>query len=329
MSELLDFRALKDKDNLVDQIILVKQKNLSIGKNGKPFLHLLLGNKTGHMDARMWDQVEETAKLFEVGDLVKIKGAVQVYNNRKQLVIHKLVLADDPSLNVKDFLMESKTIDVSSLFIQLTQFVEQIKNSYIKQLCMDCLQDETIKEKLLQSPAAKTMHHAHRGGLLAHIVSICHLMQFMASHYQYLNKDFLFFGALFHDLGKIDELEISDQNIISYSEKGQLLGHMQIVCELIDKKSNRIFGFPEDLKMLLKHIVLSHHGKIEYGSAKLPMFAEAFLVAQIDDLDAKMDQIHTFVESEKMTGDAWSRYHEKFERYFYIADLKTKWSDHD
>lgn len=321
----ISLKLLADKDLVSERVFLVKDKNYGVGKNGRSFLSLLAGDKTGQIDCRIWDNVEVVNGIFEIGDLVKIKGAVQVYNQRKQLVVHKIENVSSLGLNKEDYAMEMAVVDSQALFAELHQYIQKIESTYIRQLCMDCLNDDEIKKLLLVSSAAKTIHHSERGGLLSHIVSICKLMDFMGNHYKDLNKDLLIFGALFHDLGKIWELEINQNNQVSYTNKGQLLGHIYLSGELIEKKTQKILGFPDELKMILKHIVLSHHGKIEYGSPKLPMFPEALMVAMIDELDSKMDQVATFVKNERMSGENWSRYHDNLERFFYISDLKGKW----
>ncbi len=323
---IISVKNLMDKDPIIDRIFLVKDKNIGTGKNGKMFLTTLLADKTGQLDARLWDNVDTVSALFEIGDLVKVKGVVQIYNQKKQFVIHRLENAAELNLNKDDYFVESEKIDTAVLFIKLLGFVEKIQAPPIKQLCLDCLNDEEIKAKLLIAPAAKTVHHALRGGLLKHILSICQIMEFMGSHYHFLNKDLLIFGALFHDLGKIWELDITSHDQIYYTEKGQLLGHMNLACELIDKKTAKILGFPEDLKTILKHIILSHHGKIEYGSPKLPMFPEALVIAMVDEFDSKVDQVFNFVTGERQSGEKWSRYSEFLERYFYLEELKGKWT---
>ncbi len=324
-TEIVSLKQLGDKDLVTERFFLVKDKTYGVGKNGRSFLSLLAGDRTGQIDCRVWDNVEELNSLFEIGDFVKIKGAVQIYNQRKQLVVHKLENVNALGLERSDYLVEQKNLDTNGLFSELHQYIQKIQSSYIKQLCLDCTSDSEIKNLILNSPAAKSIHHAERGGLLNHIVSICKLMDFIGNHYADLNKDLLYFGAIFHDLGKIWELEINKNNQITYTEKGQLLGHMYLSCELVEKRSQKILGFPEDLRMILKHIILGHHGKIEYGSPKLPMFPEAFIVAQIDELDSKIDQVMNFVKIERQSGENWSRYHENLERYFYIQDLKGKW----
>lgn len=322
---LLAIKNLQDKEPISERIFLVKDKSVGVGKTGKTFITLLLGDKTGQIEGRVWDNVEELALMFEIGDLIKVKGLVQIYNQRKQIIVHRLDKISDPLIDKNDYKMAEKSVDAHALFAEVISIVQTLEILPLKQLMLECLQDEEIKIKLLKSPAAKTIHHAHKGGLLEHVVSICKIMNFISQHYAHLNRDLLIFGAIFHDLGKIWELDFSAQQQIYYTDAGQLLGHMLLSCELIEKKTQRILGFPSDLKMILKHIVLSHHGQLEYGSPKKPMCAEAMVVAMIDDFDSKMDTMLNFILSERQTGESWSRYHEGFERYFYLDDLQAKW----
>lgn len=324
ISALTPVRQLHDKESISDRPFLVKDKVKGIGKNGKAFLSLLIGDKTGHIDGRIWDRVEELDEAFEIGDIVVVKGQVQVYLGRKQVIVHKIEKKDQDLYQKEQFIIEDVKVDAHALYSQLILIVNAVQSPAIKQLLTDCLGDDEIKSLLLKAPAAKSIHHAKRGGLLEHIVSICSLMKFMATHYTYLNEDLLIFGAIFHDLGKVWELDIKNDQI-QYSHKGRLLGHMQLACELIDRKTQRILGFPEDLREILKHIVLSHHGKIEYGSPVRPYFMEAFVVASIDELDSKMDTMFGFIRGERETGESWSRYSEQFDRYFYLENLKGKW----
>jgi 3'-5' exoribonuclease len=322
--DLVSIKSLQDRDVIQDRVFLVKDKVKGMGKNGRAFLSLLIGDKTGHIDARVWDRVEEITEIFEIGDLILVKGQVQVYLNRKQIIIHKVEKPEDGLHKKEDFVIEDRQVDAHALYSELVNLVNKLESPPIKQLILDSIQDEEIKVLMLKAPAAKTIHHAHRGGLLEHVVSICKLMKAISLHYTHVNYDLLIFGAIFHDLGKVWELDIQNDQI-QYSHKGRLLGHMQLACELIDRKAQRILGFPEDLKEIMKHIVLSHHGKLEYGSPVRPYFMEAFLVAMIDDLDSKVNTIQTFVESERQTGESWSRFNESFERYFYLENLKGRW----
>lgn len=313
-------KNLSDKD-VVDAIYLVKEKVLGVGKNGRSFLTLILGDSSGSMDAKLWDRVDELSSLFEVGELIHVKGQIQLYQERKQMIIHKLDQVDMSTMSIEDFLPKTSR-KPEDMFTELLQIVRTIKNDHIRQLILDSIEDPQIKPLLLRAPAAKSVHHAWIGGLLEHILSICKLMEFMATHYSYLNRDLLLFGAVFHDIGKVWELSFDSG--INYTDRGRLIGHLHMSCELIDKKSSRILGFNIELVDILKHIVLSHHGQLEYGSPKRPKFMEALVVAMIDELDSKIASVHSFIENERITSKKWSRLNTLHERYFLIEDMNEK-----
>lgn len=313
-------RSLKDREN-VDSLFLVKEKNVAVGKNGRPFMGLQLGDATGTIDARIWDRVDELSRGFEVGDVLKIKGLVQLFQNRKQLIIHRLERVDSTSIDFSEFIPQASR-NAEDMFVELLQIVRTMKNDYLRQLVLDTLEDPEIRPLVLKAPAAKSIHHAWLGGLLEHILSICKIMDFMGTHYPFLNRDLLLFGGIFHDIGKIWEL--SYENGVSYTDRGRLLGHMQLACELIDKKTSRILGFNEELRDICKHIILSHHGKLEYGSPKRPKFPEAMIVAMVDEFDSKVSTVMTLIDSERGSGEKWSRYSEMFDRYFLLEDMNEK-----
>ncbi len=296
-------------------IFLARDKSVLTGKNSKPYMILTLVDKTGEVEARVWDNVEAISNSFQNGDMVKIKGQMQFFQNRKQVVIHKLEKAQSSEYEINDFLNQSAE-SPEVMYQQLLQVVDNVQDRHLKTLILDTLNDPEIREKLLKAPAAKTIHHAYVGGLLEHILSISKLCVFIAAHYPHVKGDYLIFGAIFHDLGKIWELEVNQG--ISYTDRGQLLGHMIMAVELVEKKASRIMGFPDELKDLCKHIILSHHGKLEHGSPKLPMFLEAFIVAAIDDFDSKMNTISQFMKNESQSTEKWSRFNQMFERYFYL-----------
>ena len=310
---------LQDRQNF-QSYFLAKEKNLSTGRNGKAFVSVYLSDRSGAIDARIWDNAEAVAHTFESGDVVWIKGVVQIFQGRKQVVVHKLDKVDSHLVEMQDLLSTAQH-SPEEMYQQLKQIAEGMQDKNIRQLTLDVISDPEVREKLLPAPAAKTIHHAYVGGLLEHVLSICGLMKALHGHYALqkveLKLDLLLFGAIFHDIGKIWELQVHDS--ISYSDKGKLLGHMMMAVELVERKTARISGFPDDLKDLLKHIILSHHGKLEYGSPKTPMFLEAFIVAAIDDLDSKINSIDQFVKSERMTSqERWSRFNPLYERYFLL-----------
>jgi 3'-5' exoribonuclease len=311
-------RDLQDRQ-VFNTIFLVRDKALLNGKNGKSYLSMFLVDNSGSVDARVWDNVEASSDLFQSGDIIRVKGQVQLFQNRKQVVVHRLEKALSSEYQMADFVSASRRAP-EEMMAELLQIAGEITDSNIRQLVLDVLNDPELRPRLLIAPAAKTIHHAYVGGLLEHVISICGYMKFLTVHYQAQNVplrlDLLIFGAIFHDIGKIWELEV--ESGISYTDKGKLLGHMIMAVELVEKKASRIFGFPEGLKDLLKHIILSHHGRLEYGSPKTPMFLEAFIVAAIDDLDSKINTISRFIEQEKSSGETWSKFNPMFERYFLL-----------
>jgi 3'-5' exoribonuclease len=314
-------KNLADKQNF-ETHFLIKDKTVGVGKNGKSYMSVLLSDKSGQIDARIWENVNDLNDAIQIGDLVKLKGSVQLFQGRKQVVVHKIEPVMEHNLSMDDFVPVSK-VDALHLYSELLKIISTIRNSHIQQLLRDSIEDAEIKNLILRAPAARSIHHAWQGGLVEHIISICGIMDFMAKHYPFLNRDFLIFGAIFHDIGKVWEITI-DQGI-QYTDRGRLLGHMQMACELIDRKSSRILGFDNDLRDLLKHIILSHHGKLEYGSPKRPKFLEAMMVAMIDELDSKVDTVRGFVQNERESGEKWSRYNTMFDRYFLLEDLNEKY----
>ena len=224
-------------------------------------------------------------------------------------------------MNFEDFIPKTSR-NSEDMLVELLQLVRTMKNDHLRQLVLDTLEDPEIRPLVLKAPAAKSIHHAWLGGLLEHILSICKIMDFMGSHYPFLNRDLLLFGAIFHDIGKLWEL--SFDNGIGYTDRGRLVGHMQIACELVDKKSSRILGFTQELRDICKHIILSHHGKLEYGSPKRPKFLEAMVIAMVDDFDSKVSTLKTLIENERGSGEKWSRYSDLFDRYFLLEDLNEK-----
>lgn len=311
-------RDLQDKQT-VDTYFLVRDKSVQVGKNGKPFMSLQVADNTGSIDGRIWDRVDELSAEFSIGDVVKIKGAIQIFQNRKQLIIHKLERMETSDFDMNIFLEKSRN-NTSEMFAELYNIIKSMKNDHLRQLILSVVDDPEIKPKILVAPAAKTIHHAWIGGLLEHILSICKIMNFFATHYPFLNRDLLLFGAIFHDIGKLWEL--SYENGISYTDRGRLIGHMGIACELVDKKSAQILGFSDELRDICKHIIYAHHGRLEYGSPKRPKFMEAMIVAMVDDFDSKVATLDTFIRDERHNSqDKWSKYNTHFDRYFLLEDF--------
>jgi len=310
-------REIKEKDH-VQTVFLVTEKNSGTDRNGKSFLSLTLADSTGHLNGRMFDKVDAVSGAFEVGDVVWVKGFVQLFQNRKQLILHEIRRAVEGEYSMPELVADLGG-DPGKHLSELVGLVDEFTNPFLKRLVLETLNDPQVKELLLRAPAAKTIHHAYRGGLIEHVHSIAKVMIALSANYPFLNRDLLIFGALFHDLGKIFELDLSEG--IHYTQSGRLVGHMVLACEIIQERAAAIPEFPVDLLDVLKHIVLSHHGKLEYGSPKLPMLPEAIVVAMVDDMDSKMNTLFHFLKTESESvppTEKWSHYHPGFERYFYL-----------
>jgi 3'-5' exoribonuclease len=310
-------RDIKEKDH-VQSVFLVNEKNAGKDRNGKSFLSLSLSDSTGHLNARMFEKVDDVAGAFETGDVIWIKGFVQLFQNRRQLIINELRKASEAEYDMTELIADLGG-DPKVHLQALLEISEGLSNPFVRDLLLNTLNDGELQNLLLKAPAAKTIHHAYRGGLLEHVHSIVRVMQSLAQHYPFLDPNLLIFGAIFHDLGKVFELDLSEG--IHYTQSGRLVGHMVLACEIIERKAREVADFPVDLLDVLKHIVLSHHGKLEYGSPKLPMLPEAMVVAMIDDLDSKMNTLFHFLKGEVenvAASEKWSHYHPGFERYFFL-----------
>jgi 3'-5' exoribonuclease len=313
-------KDLKDRDQ-VESYFLVRTKSTPLSKNGKPYLALMLGDRTGAIEGRMWDNIEGVVNNFQIDDFVRVRGTVNLYQKRKQLVIGEISKISKKEINSSDFLPTSK-YDIDVMFKNLLAIARGMKNKHLRALVLNTLEDPEIQPLYLKCPAARTIHHSWVGGLLEHTLSICKLMFFLSTHYEGVDLDLLLVGAVFHDIGKIWELSY-DTNV-SYTDVGRLVGHLVLGSELIEKKASQIKGFPDELKTICKHLVLSHHGKYEYGSPKRPKILEAFIVSYIDDLDSKVAALQGFLQGEKSkaesSGGIWTGHNQVFDRYFYIPN---------
>ena len=298
-----------EANQLVTTTFLVKVKEVRSKKSGEPYLSLILGDKSGNLDAKMWENVEAVESTFSKDDFVKIKGLVQVYRNKKQLTIHRLRRCEETEVEFGDYFPKtSKNID--SMFSELYDLAKSVENSYLNQLLVNLLNDSEFAVKFKEAPAAKSLHHAWLGGLLEHTLSLCKLCKITAQHYPEVNLDLLMTGAIIHDIGKIEELEYNRN--FNYSTKGQLLGHMIIELDLVNQKISEIEEFPLQLKTLVQHLIVSHHGEYEFGSPKLPMFPEALLLHCLDNLDSKLASMLALIGNDDVIDENWTHYNPKF-----------------
>jgi len=278
-----------DEGKLFDGYFLVLLKQQRTTKTNKPYLNLILGDKTGQLEARIWTPEDpRIAREFERGDIVKARGSASRFDDRLQMKVDQLRLAQPGEVDKTDML-PSTTYDVGQLWAQLLSFVTSLRNPDLKLLLTTILDNSTIAASYREAPAAKQLHHAWLGGLLEHVVSLCTLADRVAPHYPLLDRDLLLTGVILHDIGKIREL--SWEVGFEYTVEGMLLGHIQIGAALAERTMDSLPAFPPKLKTLVLHMILSHHGKLEFGSPKLPMIPEALVLNFLDDLDAKMQAV--------------------------------------
>lgn len=277
------------KDQPVDSFLLVREKEIrTSAKTGKPYLRLSLADRTGSIEARVWENAVATAQMFECEDVVRVRGRVDVYQDEKQLILDQVFLAGENEIGLEDFLPHTKQ-DVQKLFAKLHEEVLAVRNPWLQRLLLSFVDDPEISTRLRRAPAAMSMHHAFLGGLLEHIVSLCGLARQAAEHYPEVDRDLLIAGVVLHDVGKIEEL--SYKRSISYTTEGQLLGHIVIGLKMVQQKISAIPDFPRSLAVLVEHLIASHHGTLEFGSPKLPVVREAVLLHYLDDMDSKMEAI--------------------------------------
>jgi 3'-5' exoribonuclease len=302
--------------------LLVHSKEIRQKKSGEPFLSLQLGDRTGEVEAKMWDNVAEVMNTFERDDFVRVKGLLQVYNNRPQLTIHKMQRVGDCDVDLADFFPASQR-DPDEMMAELRRIVASMGNPHLQRLLESFLEDPDIAARYKKAPAAKFIHHAYLGGLIEHVLSLCSLCRLTAQHYKCVDLDLLLTGAVLHDIGKIYELNY--ERGFGYSTEGQLLGHIAIAVRLLERKLACLTDFPATLRTLVEHMVLSHHGQLEFGSPKVPLFPEALLLHYLDDLDAKMECMRALVEQDRQVDGHWTNYSAPLERVVlkklkYLAD---------
>ena len=303
-------------DQNITSYFLVCEKEIRTGQSGKPYLRLELGDRTGTIEARMWENFEEQTAGVSRDDFVKVQARVDVYRGRNQLVVDRIRRAEPSEVDLEDYFPHT-TEDVEKLYAQLREHVASVQNPWLRRLLASVIEDPQIVPGLKRAPAAKSMHNAYLGGLLEHVVSLCGLCRTVASRYPEVDADLLLSGAVLHDIGKIQEL--SYERSISYTTEGLLLGHIIMELELVTKKMDAIEGFPQPLRTLVQHLLISHHGRYEFGSPRLPMFREAVMLHYLDDLDSKMGAMRATLGSDKGEGD-WAGYNAALERRLLRLD---------
>lgn len=308
---------LKEGENVIGHY-LCKQKQSMKSRAGKNYLSLKLQDKTGFIDAKVWE-LNNNIQNFEENDFIKIDAIVLTYQNELQLNVKKIRKSQDGEYEPADYIPCTDK-DISVLYNELMEYMNAISNPYIKKLLENIfVKNKAISENFKTHSAAKALHHNYMGGLLEHTLNVVKICDFMSTRYKYVNRDILIATAMLHDVGKVFELSNFPDN--DYTDEGQLLGHIVICTELITKESESIDGFPEELKVLLKHSILAHHGEYEYCSPKRPKTIEAFILYCADNMDSKLKMFEDIIDKNN-TQSNWAGYSKILSRNIRKSDYK-------
>jgi 3'-5' exoribonuclease len=313
------FVNMLEAGQVADDIFVARDKQLAHKKDGAPYLTLSLVDRTGDVKAVVWDQVQAIGKAFAAGDYVRVQGRVTEYKGVPQLVVRHLERAHPDQVDARDFLPATQR-DVNQMMDRLVQISRTVENEDLSRLLAAFFEDPAFVELFKTAPAAKKMHHAYLGGLLEHTLSIVRLIQAISAHYKGIDTDLLLTGGILHDIGKVHEFTYETH--IDYSDAGRLLNHIVIGVEMLEKKIATLHDFPDGLALVLKHLIVSHHGIRDFGSPEPPKTLEAIILNHLDELDAKVTAVRTFMEADDSDAP-WTSYHRVLERFFFKGKLES------
>jgi len=302
------------QNDTVTVYVTVRRKQVK-EYNGNTFISFEFGDASGRIAGVWWEPERAAIEDIEEGAIIKVKGVVSQYRNKPQLKVQRVRLANEDEYDLADLLPHSKFTkdELSSKIISLT---ERVENSFIKKLMHLFWDDREYFDEYLKAAAGKLWHHSYIAGLAEHSINVTEICLDMAVRYDFLNRDLLIFGGLFHDMGKVQQYKIT--SFIDYSDEGRLIGHINLADQIVTEKAKQIESFPSKLLMKLRHLILSHHGQIEYASPVVPQIPEAFVLYYADEIDSKMGAINRIREKDR--DGAWSEYVNLLGRYLYLGE---------
>jgi 3'-5' exoribonuclease len=307
---------LKENERIVEHY-LCRQKQALLTKAGKTYYSLKLQDKTAVLDAKVWE-VNEDIGAFEEGDVIKIDGIALLYQGDMQIKIARLRKSLQDEYELEHYIPKTEK-DIDELYGKLLGFIDSVGEPHLRKLLeLILIDNEVISAAIPSHTAAKNMHHSYLGGLLEHTIAVAEICDFLSPRFKYVNRDLLITSALLHDIAKI--LELSPLPLSVYTDDGQMLGHLYMGAELISRECMKIPDFPHELESLLKHSILSHHGEYIFGSPKLPMTIEAFILHAADNLDSKAKIYEDTISADNTQGP-WTGYHRALERYIRRSDF--------
>lgn len=299
--------TLGDREK-VDEVFLLGDKQLRQNRNGNLYLQARLSDRTGTLSAMMWNATERTAAELKNGDYVRVEGATQVFNGSLQVIMTRMERVEETDIDEGEFTRVSAASQ-GQMREELSRLLGGMANPHLRGLAEAFLADEEWMDQFIRAPAAIKNHHAYVGGLLEHVLSLMRLASLVATHYPQLDRDLLLMGVFLHDVGKVEELAYDRD--FAYTDAGQLIGHLVQGVEILNRKLDEYqrganHPFPAELILQLKHLILSHHGKYEFGSPKLPMTLEAITLNFLDDLDAKLHYVGSVMAEDMNADSAWT-----------------------
>lgn len=309
----------------INEVFLVSDKQLRTNRNGNLYLQLRLADRTGSVNAMLWNANDQVYGSFDNGDFIRVQATTQFYSGALQMIVQRIERVNPDSVDESEF-TTLNTIERDRLAGRMAELLRAVNDAHLRALGEGFLMDDALMDKLMRAPAGVKNHHAYQGGLLEHVVSLMELCALVAGHYPEVDRDLLMLGAFLHDIGKIDELTY--ERDLGYSDHGQMIGHLIIGVELLNEKlpqAAELTGdeFPAELAMRLKHMILSHHGQYEFGSPRLPMTLEAIVLHFLDNLDAKVHSFSQLISMDVNTESNWTPYHAMLGRKLYKGRAAT------
>ncbi len=300
----------------VTEFFVLRRKEIK-EYDGRRFLKLELGDRTGRVEGVVWDNPERIFDQAQAGEIVKVKGWVTTYKEEPQVKVEGLRKAKEAEVDLSDFLPRSEK-DLESLYQEFKKVVSSIENRDLRGLLELLMEDFPLLEKLKKTPGGKLWHHAYVGGLLEHTLKVVQICEKASSMYELVNRDLLITGALLHDIGKIKTY--SAKGFFDYTDEGRLVGHIVSGYEIVDKKIQAMDSFPSELALQLKHLILSHQGQLEFASPVVPQTLEAIILHYADEMDAKVDAFSHIIKTQKPKGKRWSDWIHLIKRYIYLGE---------
>jgi len=299
----------------VDDVFALSEKTLMQKKDGNPYINITLSDKTGNIKGVVWDNVDRISANISSSEFVQARGKATEYRDAPQIVLTDMIDCPVDSIDPSDFLPVTRR-NIESMFDRLLKLTASMETGHLRELLESFWDDVEFANQYKVAPAAAKMHHAYIGGLLEHSLSMALLAERIAGHYGGIDRDLLVVGTILHDIGKIREFEYRYK--IGYSDEGRLVSHIVIGLQILDEKISKADNFPKECALLLKHLIVSHHGTREFGSPEPPKTIEAVLLNYIDEIDSKVNGIREFMATES-PDETWTSFHRMLGRHLYIG----------